>query len=484
MSRINTNVSALQSYHRLTSNQSDLNQRLERLSSGLRINHGSDDPAGLIASESLRSEITGIEKAIENSSRAINVIATGEGALAEVSKLLLEIRGLVNTSANEGARSDDEIQADQLQIDSLIESIDRISNTTTFNGKKLLNGELAYTVSSVDSSDIQRLQLFGARVPDGSALPVTLLVTQSAQTAQLTLRASAGTGLLASGALSAGNNLTIEVRGTNGTSTFTFNGGTVNSAIRNSINNSVEVTGVSASLSGNHLKFNSLQYGSDAFVSIRALTGTFNNVPGDTGSEEDKGRDVGVNVNGQAATGRGLQASLRTAGLDVVFDLASSFATSLNATSTFGVTGGGAAFAIGPEINSDAFVSLGIPSVASSRLGSATDGFLRSLATGGTATVVNGEFRTAERIVLAAIDQVTNLTGRLGGFQRNQLETNINSRRIALENVKASESAIRDADYAVEVSLLNRAQILVQSTTLTLGIANQTPQNVLSLLQR
>ncbi|MCK6483421.1 MAG: flagellin [Phycisphaerae bacterium] len=483
MSRINTNISALQSINRLTSNQLDLSLRLERLSSGLRINRGRDDPAGLIASESLRSEIRGLEKSIENSSRAINVISTAEAALAEVSALLLDIRGLINASANVGARSDSEIQADQLQIDSLIESIDRIANTTQFNGKKLIDGQLAYTTSGVNTTDITRLQLFGARLPEGAALPVTLQVTQSAQTATLAIPASAAHGLSANGTLLPTNTVTIEVRGLDGTQTFTFNGGTVNSAIRDAVNNFKQTTGVSASLSGNALRFNSVDFGSEAFVSVRALNGTFTALAGDAGDTEDKGRDVGLRINGQTASGKGLQASLRASGLDLSVDLGTTFATTLNASTTFGIKGGGATFAIGPDVNSDGLVSVGIPSIASSALGSATDGFLKSLTSGGAATLVGGEFRKAERIVRAAIEQVSILSGRLGGFQRNQIETNINSRRIALENVQASESAIRDVDYAQEVSQLTRAQILVQANTLTLGIANQTPQNVLSLLR-
>jgi flagellin len=123
MSRINTNISALQAISKLIANQSDLNTRLERLSSGLRINRGADDPAGLIASESLRSEIKGITAAIDNSTRAINVISTADAALGEVSKLLLEVKSLINASSNDGALSNDEVQANQLQIDSLLESI-------------------------------------------------------------------------------------------------------------------------------------------------------------------------------------------------------------------------------------------------------------------------------------------------------------------------------------------------------------------------
>ena len=105
------------------------------------------------------------------------------------------------------------------------------------------------------------------------------------------------------------------------------------------------------------------------------------------------------------------------------------------------------------------------------------------MGTGGSSSLVGGNFVTAEGIISSAIEQVAVLSGRLGGFQANQLETNINSRRVAFENVTAAESAIRDTDYSVEVANLTRAQILVQSTTQILGLANQLPQNVLSLLR-
>ena len=83
-----------------------------------------------------------------------------------------------------------------------------------------------------------------------------------------------------------------------------------------------------------------------------------------------------------------------------------------------------------------------------------------------------------------AINQIAVLRGRLGGLQKNQLETNIRSQQVALENVSASESAIRDADYATEVSALTRAQILVNSSTSVLQLANAAPQNVLAQIGR
>src|SRR5882672_4501345 len=129
MSRINTNISSLQAITQLGKNNSDLALRLQRLSTGLKINSGKDAPAGLIASETLRSEIAGINQAVDNSSRAGNVLNTAEGGLGEVSNLLLEVQSLTNQAANSGALSPQEIQANQLQVDAILNSVNRISNT-------------------------------------------------------------------------------------------------------------------------------------------------------------------------------------------------------------------------------------------------------------------------------------------------------------------------------------------------------------------
>ena len=167
MSRINTNIASLQAMTTLNKNQTDLSTRLQRLSTGLKINSGKDAPAGLIASESLRSEIAGIHQAIDNSQRAGNVINTAEGALSEVSSLLLEVQTLTNQAANTGALSPEEIKANQLQVDSILTSINRVSNTTQFNGVKLLNGGLDYTTSGVASTAIDVTQINAAKLPEG-----------------------------------------------------------------------------------------------------------------------------------------------------------------------------------------------------------------------------------------------------------------------------------------------------------------------------
>src|ERR1019366_3941602 len=103
MARINTNVSSLIAQNSLAHSQLSLSLSLQRLSTGLRINSGADDPAGLIASENLKSEITGLTQAVNNSSQAQNVITTADGALTEVNSLLIDIKGLIVQSANSGA---------------------------------------------------------------------------------------------------------------------------------------------------------------------------------------------------------------------------------------------------------------------------------------------------------------------------------------------------------------------------------------------
>src|SRR5882757_10334731 len=135
--RINTNVSSLIAQNTLSRSNADLQQSLTRLSTGLRINTGKDDPAGLIASENLRSDITSITKAISNTDRANEVIATADSGLGQASDLHNNIRGLVTEAANEGALSTDQVKANQLQIDSSLEALNRIAQTVTFQGRKL-----------------------------------------------------------------------------------------------------------------------------------------------------------------------------------------------------------------------------------------------------------------------------------------------------------------------------------------------------------
>jgi flagellin len=465
MSRINNNIASLGAQITLTKNQNDLGIRLQRLSTGLKINAGKDAPAGLIASESLRSEITGIQQAVANSSRAANVVNTAEGALNEVSALLLQVQSLTNQAANTGALSPDEIKANQLQVDAILTSINRISNTTQFNGVKLLNGSLDYTTSAVNGTNISNAQVFAAKLPDNGFVGITVQVVGSAQTATLGFNAS-GIGAAPT---------TISVQGTLGAQQISFAASTRNSAAIVAINQYRTSTGVSASLSGSRLRLDSTAFGSKAFVEVKTVAGTFLN-------SKDFGVDARVNINGATATVDGLKASVRTSDLDVVLDLTKAFGQQTVNSSAFTVTGGGARFQLGSQVNAQAQVNFGLQSVSTTSLGSNLTGFLSSLGSGGGNSLVSGNTISAQSVINEAIKQVSNLRGRLGAFQKNVLDTNVNSLNVALENVTASESSIRDADFASETAALTRAQILVQANTSVLSQANSAPQSVLSLL--
>ncbi len=468
MSRINTNISSMQAMHKLQKNNADVSTRLERLSSGLKINRGKDAPAALIASETLRSEISGINQAIDNSGRAGNVINTAEGSLSEISQLLLEIQGLTNQAANTGALSSEEIAANQLQVDSILSSINRIASTTQFNGVKLLNGNYDYTTTTaVNATDVR---VNAALLPSGGGpVAVAVDVATSAQTAHV--------GKVGAAA----DNITIEVSGNSGSEQLTFATGTTVAQMITAVNAVTTSTGVSASLSGSNLRLDSVKFGSTQFVGIKVISGTWTTVGGTGG--KDYGADAVVKVNGASAKVDGLDVSFRNNGLDLEFTLTSA-ANVTNGTASFSITGGGATFAIGSKIAESNKASIGLASVSSGNLGDSTTGYLSTLATGGSNSLASKNLVKAQRIIDKAIKQVATLRGRLGAFQKGVIDSNINSLSVALENVTASESAIRDADFATETAALTRAQILVQATTSVLAQANTSPQSVLALLQR
>ena len=486
MSRINTNVSSLIAQNNLAKSNKSLSTSLERLSTGLRINRGADDPAGLIVSERLRSEIKGVGQAIDNSERAVNVIATAEAALQEISTLLTETKALIVQAANTGAFSKAEIEANQLQIDSAIDSITRISSTTSFAGLKLLNGSLDYLTSGVNNTQIQDLKIFGANFGTNSTIPVNVEVLNSAETASLFIsgNTTGSTGQLLS-------SVTLEVQGVKGVQVFSFISGTALSAVAFAVNQVSDSTGVTANLVSagdptSGLVLNSGGFGSNSFVSVRKINGgdTFQTftTQGGTATNRDVGEDVLALVNGNLALGDGLKVSLNAPTLNMSLNLTAAAAQQFS-TYNFTVTGGGANYQIGPSVNSAQQVGFGIQSVAASHLGNETLGFLESVKSGNANSLVAGEQRAASDVIDVAIDQIAVMRGRLGAFERNTLQTTIRSSQISLENLTSAESKIRDTDFAYETSKLTRAQILVQAGTSQLAIANSTSQSVLALLQ-
>ena len=187
MTRINTNVSSYTAQKTLAQSNVQLQQALTRLSTGLRINSGKDDPAGLIAAEALRSDIVSTQKAISNGVRANQMIATADSALGQVSSLLQDIRSLIVEAANQGAMSPDQIAANQLQIDASLAALNRIAQTTTFQGKRLLDGSLDFIRTDVSGmSTVRDLQIDAANLGSTGRLAVNVDITSAATQAVIT----------------------------------------------------------------------------------------------------------------------------------------------------------------------------------------------------------------------------------------------------------------------------------------------------------
>ena len=181
--RINQNISALNAARNLRSTNASMGKSLERLSSGYRINRAADDPAGLIISENLRSQIAGLGQAVKNSDNAVNVIKTSEAALGEVLKQLRAIRTLALDALTTGSSDKVSRAADQVQIDSSIETIDRIGNTTQYGTIKLLNGDSGVK-GSTNSDDLKFILGSSDTVASGTTgygVEITQLATQGSQ---------------------------------------------------------------------------------------------------------------------------------------------------------------------------------------------------------------------------------------------------------------------------------------------------------------
>ncbi len=511
MTRINTNVSSLIAQRNLGRNNVALSTSLERLSTGLRINRGGDDPAGLIASENLRAEKTALSAAIANTERAEQVVNIAEGGLQEISSLLNDLEGLVTTTANDAGLSEEEKAANQLQVDSILQTIDRVAGATSFQGDRLLNGNLDYSVTSVDG-EVSNFQVNGAKLTFGGTRDVEVLVTQSAQVGGYFLSFGGALDLSAATA-----SFVIEIGGAKGTRELSFASGTTVNSIRDAINTFTDVTGVEASTNGGGLYLLSDEVGADEFVSVKVLddggltaidatTGVYNLSTTDTAAVnttvnstfaaatnpiQDNGQDVGATINGIAAVTNGATASINTDFLSVEVDLttggANPNAQNLGAISAFTITGGGADFQLAGFVDIAGRVSLGVGNVAARSIGRTTntsgDVFnLADLGAGKTLNLEDGDLDTAQKAIRSAIKEVSTLRGRLGSFQQNTIGATIRSLGVSLENTTAAESAIRDTDFAQESAELTRSQILVSASTSALSIANTQPQNVLSLL--
>ncbi|MDR0335461.1 MAG: flagellin [Planctomycetaceae bacterium] len=230
-----SNVQSLVSQHQINRSMADLSNILTRLSTGLRINSGKDDPAGLIASELLKSDMTATTKAISNAQRANSVIAIADSALGQVSSLLNDIRGLVNEAANTGAMTAEQIAANQLQVDASLDSIDRIAKTTNYQGQLLLDGSMGFQTQGLSNIAVRDLNIHEANFGTQKQVDASIDVIRNAEHAQL-FYDKAGIS----------SEVVLEVVGNLGNNSFRFEAGASVTDIANAINQVSDATGVQA----------------------------------------------------------------------------------------------------------------------------------------------------------------------------------------------------------------------------------------------
>ena len=187
--RVNSNVAALNALRHLNNTEKELSGNLERLSSGRRLNRAADGPAELVISEQMKAQITGLEQSIRNSETSISMIQTTEGALSEVSSILINLRQLAVHSANEATNDEKMLQANQGEIENLLVTLSNISKNTQFGTRTLLDGSNSVSGVAVgDGMDFVEAKEFTKASPaEGYKINITQPATRSMAVAENTL---------------------------------------------------------------------------------------------------------------------------------------------------------------------------------------------------------------------------------------------------------------------------------------------------------
>jgi flagellin len=489
--RINTNTTAMNALRNLTNVSDDFARSIERLSSGLRINRGADDPAGLIISENLRAQMVGLAQATANAQDAANLVKTAEGALDEIHNLLRTMRQLAVHAANTGVNDLTAVQADQTQIRSALESLNRIAEQTQFGTKKLLDGTAGISAQVTDTARLAGIFMGstfnGQIVQSGS---VTITVNAAATRATIAGTATyasvnSSISLVAGGTTGAGGTVVI-----NGQSITVTGNDTVQTLI-DRINALTSVTGVSAMFSfanGSGVVFlTQVNYGANFRIEANqsatllfAGVNTASAVGVDAVATVQVTTSAGVTsatfTGGRAAGDSGLK--LKDAYGNTLLLTEAGNSTSVTNQRVAVVSAQSLVFQIGANAGQVARVSL--RDTRASQLGTTVVAG-KSLQDIDVTTQQGAQ--DAIRIIDEAISQISQLRGNIGAFQKQVLESTMRSLNVARENLAASESAIRDTNMAEEVMNYTKLQILQQAGMAVLAQANAAPQSVLSLLR-
>ena len=493
---INTNVASLNAQRNLNSSQSSLATSLQRLSTGLRINSAKDDAAGLAISDRMTSQIRGLNQAARNANDGISMAQTAEGALASSGDILQRIRELAVQSSNASNSSSDR-QALQKEVNALTSELDRIATTTQFNGQYLLDGSTGTSNFQVGANANQLISVTGSNFRTNS------YGNNNTSGNGPDAKAGATVAAAAAAALTAGS---ITVNGYLGTSTtIATTAGDSAAKTAAAINAQSATTGVSATASteANLNMASSTAYslaitadnatavnvsftigaGSSASDYASAIS-AFNAVSSQTGvTAEYDATNGGLKLSNASGSNIGIQNKSTAAAADIT--LKSYTAAGGLGTGTTVTDAGTAATAFGAVVGSIKLDSQQSFSVTDTTTAATSYNVAGSSTLKTVATLDVTSFKNAQQALTtvdSALAAVSTQRAQFGAVQ-NRFESTVANLQTTSENLSASRSRIRDADFAAETANLTRAQILQQAGTAMLAQANTLPQNVLTLLR-
>lgn len=472
---VNNNISAIIANKHLLRNENSLSASMERLSSGYKINHAYDDPSGMAISNKMRAQIDGLDRASDNSSDGINVLNTADGAMNEITSMIQRMRELSVQAAND-LNTDKDKEEIQLEISQLTEEIDRVSSTTEFNTKKLLDGSLD---TRAYADNITRIQTSDT-VEEGV---YKLKVTQAAT--QTTLGLGFTVGSKGVEAEQAGQ---VVINGAVADITEGMTSEQVYEAIRNAAEkgNAYLRDGSSSS----SMTISSTAYGSDTSVDI-----SFSNSAVKSIFSEGKfkaGEDAQITlVTKDSAFKDHKQATVScesdkvtisdTDGFEISFKLDA--ATTTNSTGTTNAAGQTYSGDLSIEVTDIGPMDLQIGANEGQQM------TVRIAAMDSKSMYIDDVDVTkvggADRAIAKyddALNYVNNCRAKLGAYS-NRLEHTVTSLDASEENITSSVSQIMDTDIADEMVEYTKDNVISQAATSALSQANELPQMALQLLQ-
>jgi flagellin len=487
-STINTNINTLTAQRNLGMNQASLSTSIARLSSGLRINSAKDDAAGLAISDRLNAQIKGLNQAVRNANDGISLAQTAEGALKASTDILQRVRELAVQSAN-ATNSAGDRQALQAEVGQLVSELDRISQTTEFNGSKLLNGSFGTQQFQVGANANQTITAATANL-------------RTAVYGNNQLQAAGAAGVLAAFGANATTAGSLTISGSLGSATTTVAVNSTAKANADLINAQTANTGVtSTARTEMSLAFSAV--GSYA-LTMRSDNGTAQAVSfavTATGTADGLGAAVAA-INDQSSK-TGVTAALNAGGTAVVLTNASGNDITVSDTAVTnagnvtvqkldaaGVASGASVALTGDATAEDATI-VGYVTLDSEKSFSVAVDTTNALSANASSTLNKvseldvttfAKASNALKTVDSALAFISGERAKLGALQ-SRFETTISNLQVTSENLAASRSRIVDADFAQETANLSRAQILQQAGTAMVAQANQLPQGVLALLR-